>query len=422
MLEKIKINALISPLEANYITSSNKFKKAKTTPTGIKTTELYSEGIIEINIWFNLRRMMSESLTDRYCTINATIDVTKMQENGLDDLLGKITERLPEKPNEAIGYRGAKSLEWKINSAIFVFTFEGYLTETYYKLFRGGYELKKQRLKRTISKEKDKDNNIVCKTEYTSELSRKTESIHDPLHISITLTQQEEKEDNTNQETKKQEENNEQKTNIPITYVLDTERLNRLQIKIHLRKRKIGEICREHDIANYNLKKFLEKIYVIEEEVLRKYVSLITGKWDFYKYKDAEKKIMDSEFSKKEKEKMCDVLRAIASYKGIANYLNHVEDEKIAYESMASVRRKPYAQKVLRNLEACKINPLTISIRTEIPSDKLDNLVTVYKRGISKVIGELPQEQPKKEEIPPAKNGKGFMDIEEDETDDIPFW
>lgn len=156
--------------------------------------------------------------------------------------------------------------------------------------------------------------------------------------------------------------------------------------------------------------------------MLRKYVSLITGKCDFYKYKDAEKKIMDSEFSKKEKEKMCDVLRAIASYKGIANYLNHVEDEKIAYESMASVRRKPYAQKVLRNLEACKINPLTISIRTEIPSDKLDNLVTVYKRGISKVIGELPQEQPKKEEIPPAKNGKGFMDIEEDETDDIPFW
>ena len=50
MLEKIKINALISPLEANYITASNKFKKAKTTPTGIKTTELYSEGIIEINI------------------------------------------------------------------------------------------------------------------------------------------------------------------------------------------------------------------------------------------------------------------------------------------------------------------------------------------------------------------------------------
>ena len=83
---------------------------------------------------------MSESLTDRYCTINATIDVAKMQENGLDDLQGKITEKLPEKPNEAIGYRGAKSLEWKINSAIFVFTFEGYLTETYYKLFRGGYE------------------------------------------------------------------------------------------------------------------------------------------------------------------------------------------------------------------------------------------------------------------------------------------
>lgn len=77
---------------------------------------------------------------------------------------------------------------------------------------------------------------------------------------------------------------------------------------------------------------------------------------------------------------MCDVLRGIASYKGITNYLSHVEDATLTYDCMASVRKKPYALKVMRNLQKLQICPITLSVRSTVESP-LDDLYTIYEKG-----------------------------------------
>lgn len=102
---------------------------------------------------------------------------------------------------------------------------------------------------------------------------------------------------------------------------------------------------------------------------------------NYYRYDEAEDIIMTSEHTKAEKKKMCDALKGVASYKGISNYLSHVEDAEIRYECMSSMRKREYAQVALRNLQKLGINPLNISTHNKMIQGSLINLVEVYTKA-----------------------------------------
>lgn len=150
MLDYIVINVPISPIEANYFTTKSLFNKLEQTPSGRKTTELKEYGILEVNIWFNLVKMISEPLIDSYCAINATIDAIAIDKYGLEYLLNKITSKFP-KTAKIYDFKQISDLKWKIKSATFTFNFTGQEIDTYYKFLRGGYDLKKSKLTKTVS-------------------------------------------------------------------------------------------------------------------------------------------------------------------------------------------------------------------------------------------------------------------------------
>lgn len=432
MIDYIVVSAPISPIEANFITANSKLKIFTPTPTGRKSTELKEKGIKEVNVWFNMNSIMNEPLTERTCLLNVTLDMAKLRHRTWEEIQKILMDKMPDTSVKMYNFNRKNDLEWKIKSATFVYNFIGEQAETYYKLLRGGYDLSKSKLKKNVTETIEQETNTLSSvTEYSGitkiESNRYYESVRVRIEYNKTLPPT--SDDIT-------EKNDKEKTSKEKRPVCDTlcyypyrVRKDRLQVKVSARRNKIISLCRENGIDR-DVKKFLELQDKIDADLFEHYITHITGNGDFYKYKDAEKKIMKcDDFSKKDKERMCDVLRAVASYKGISNYLNHVEDEEPAFKSMLSVRKRAYALTTLKNIQKCGINPFTISIRTEIPSDKLDNLVTVYQNGISKEKEALPQkkeelppkEQETTEEIQPVKTDENFMIIDEDETDEIPF-
>lgn len=428
MIDYIVVSAPVSPIEANFITANSKFKLFTPTPTGRKSTELKEKGIKEVNVWFNMNSIMNEPLTERTCLLNVTLDMAKLRHKTWEEIQKILTDKLPDTSVKMYNFNRKNDLEWKIKSATFVYNFIGEQAETYYKLLRGGYDLSKSKLKKNVTETLEQETNTLSSvTEYSGitkiESNRYYESVRVRIEYNKTLSPPSDNSTGKNEEEKQPVDSKKDKRPVcdTLCYYPYRVRKDRLQVKVSARRNKIISLCRENGIDR-DIKKFLELKDKIDADLFEHYITHITGSGDFYKYKDAEKKIMErDDFSKKEKEKMCDVLRAVASYKGISNYLNHVEDEEPAFKSMLSVRKRAYALTALKNIQKCGINPFTISIRTEIPTEKLDNLVTVYQNEISKEKEVLPQEQPKKEETPPIPKGEGFMDIDEDEVDDIPF-
>lgn len=394
MLDYIVISAEITPIEANYITANSQFKEFVATPTGKKTTELSKMGIRDINVWFNMNSIINSPLTEKTCLLNITLDATIFRKTSWYNIQKVITNKIPDSSFEFYNFNRKYDLDWKVKSATFIYNFIGEQAETYYKLLRGGRDLTKSKLKKSVTETlSEESDNIISATEYTGITQANSDRYYESVRLRIeynkkkpTDTKSNKNEDNAPEEENTQKDTHiqeEKKYPIPDTlgYLPYRIRKDRLQIKISTRRSKISTLCRKYGIDR-DFIKFWEKEEIIDADLFEHYITHITGSGDFYKYKDAEKIIMKSDYSKKEKDKMCDVLKAVASYKGISNYLNHVEDEEVIYDCMLSVRKKVYAQKVLNNLQKCGINPLTISVRTKIPCDKLDNLVTVYKNMV----------------------------------------
>jgi len=387
MLKYITINVPISPIEANYLVRHNKFPDFKNVPNGKKTTKLSNSGIIELSVWFNWGAMISESLREPTCSLTAFIDCRVIKKNGLGNVLNLINSYMPDVSEDSENLKRLAKLEWKISSATFEYYFTGNQIYTYYKLLRGGYDLTKIKLTKKISKENDDYGNEIYKTKYEA---REKEEIEDTEEQDLLILEEKKKvvEKNSNKhvgsvsleiELKRAKEKM-REYEKEIQYVPYKVSNNRLKITIKARKKKIGRICKELNINGRDANAFLDVKDSIDESLFEYYMSHITGSGDFYKCKDAEEIIMKSEFSKKEKTKMLEVLSAVGSYRGISNYLNHVEDAEPRYKSIKSVRKRQYALTVLRNIQNCGINPLVIPVRTETESKKLDNIVTIYKR------------------------------------------
>ena len=159
--------------------------------------------------------------------------------------------------------------------------------------------------------------------------------------------------------------------------------VDRLQIQINLKRNKVERICKQMNFTDRIPEDFLNKKDEIDKIVFFDYMSQISGKGKYYKYKDAEKIIDAAEtfpngktITHKRKNRMKDVLKGVASYKSISTYLSHVEDEEITYPCMASVRKHSIALSLLRELQSLGICPLNLSVRAEYK--ELENITTIF--------------------------------------------
>lgn len=398
MLDTIIISTAVTPIEANYfIHNQNQQNHINFTftSTGAYTKDLVKFGILVVNVWFNKAKMIEEPLNERNCLINATIDATVLDYGSdrkhyegrgtykIETILDKLTSSCPFTSAKVFNFNRKEDLEWKIKDAYFTYNFVGKQKKTYYDLLNGGYDLSKRKLERiTHRSKKVNEHTTVYLTEYAGKHKEDSERYQESVHIKIELNE------HTYSEAELKKMTPERKAKIEseadtLLYFPYKKKDNRLHIQIQAKRNKIVKLCAEKGNPDRDVKVFLEQADTIDAELFKDYIQDITGEGKFYKYKDAEKIIRKSEHTRKEQDKMCDVLRGIASYKGITNYLNHIEDATLTYDCMASVRKKPYALKVMRNLQKLQICPLTLPVRSTVESP-LDDLCTIYKKDYYK--------------------------------------
>ena len=394
MLDFIVISTDVTPIEANYFIHNQNPKNNISftyTSTGAYTNSFKDFGIAVVNIWFNKEKMIEEPLNERNCMINATIDASMLDYdqnrigyNGtplfdIDKILSKLTSSCSFTSKKIFNFNRKEDLKWKIKDAYFTYNFVGNPKKTYYELLHSGYDLNKRKLKRTPQSTARKDGNTVYKIEYVGKHKEDSKHYQESVHIKIELNEHEYSEKELQKMSDKQRAKIEAESDT-LLYFPYKKKYNRLHIQIQAKKNKIIKLCADKGNPDRDVKMFLQQVKEIDAELFKDYIQDITGEGKFYKYKDAEKIIRASEYTRKEQNKLCDVLRGIASYKGITNYLNHVEDTTLTYDCMASVRKKPYALKAMRNLQKLGICPMTLSVRSTLKSP-LDDLYTIYERG-----------------------------------------
>lgn len=395
MLDFIVISTDVTPIEANYFIHNQNPKNNISftyTSTGAYTNSFKDFGITAVNVWFNKKKMIEEPLNERNCMINATIDASTLDydpdrtnHNGtplfdIDKILNKLTSSCPFTSKKIFNFNRKEDLKWKIKDAYFTYNFVGNQKRTYYDLLHSGYDLNKRKLERIAHRpKKANEHTTVYLTEYAGKHKEDSERYQESVHIKIELNEHEYSEEELKKMSDKQRAKIKTEADT-LLYFPHKKKDNRLHIQIQAKKNKLIKLCADKGNPDRDVKTFLQQVKEIDAELFKDYIQDITGEGKFYKYKDAEKIIRASEYTRKEQNKLCDVLRGIANYKGISNYLNHVEDTTLTYDCMASVRKRTYALKAMRNLQKLGICPIALSVRSTEESP-LDDLYTIYERG-----------------------------------------
>lgn len=370
MIDYIIITTNINIIEALQIRNYGKFENPIYHANGMKSYELKDCGIREIAVWADTKKIFMEHSSSRNCLFSATIDATMFLKEGVNnykEIIERIEAYLPP------SFARKEMLEWKVKSASFVYNFTGDNIYDYYMFLRSGYDLSNINMEK-LTERRRKDEVESYKMFFKGKGRRKAES-------SLALDDTASKENPIKESLAIEVDLDYRKKKMvyyPCRYSVERLLTNRLQIKFKIKKKKMLEICKKYGVEDRDFALFMERVKEIDENLFRSYMKRIGGEGTYYRYDEAEKIIMASAYSKVQKKKMCDALKGIAGYKGISNYLNHVEDEEIRYECMASMRKREYAQVALRNLQKLGINPLNISIRNNTIQGNLKNLIDVY--------------------------------------------
>lgn len=378
MLKTLIVSAPITPVMANYIVhytpASIEWEKPNYRQGSASTRysrNFIKMGILEVNVWFNTAKMISQPFSTANCLLNVILDAQKI--TCMDDIIAELYALLPAYPENFLGMF-VKDLRFKVKGATFVYNFEGTLIKEYYKLLKGGYDLSQMHLKKEVRESMHKPNYIYT-TEYSgvhdttvpAELDRYSESLHIKMELFM--------------------EGKNAKGECPIKYITEYKRADRLHIKFNLKRNKIARICHRLQIDR-DPDTFMRKAQKIDSLVFHEYMKHITGEGNYYSFKEAEK-IIDSttqltperKLTAKRKNLMKDVLKGVASYKSISTYLDHVEDAEITYPCMESIRKRTRALSLLKDIQSIGICPLNLSVRTKIK--ELKPLVQIYEEATS---------------------------------------
>lgn len=399
MLKTLTLSTPITPVMANFIIHYSPESLGWTTPnyrSGSSTSKVSRAfknlPILEVNIWFNVSKMISEPFSTANCLMNVVVDAEKF--TGMEDIIAEMHALIPDYPDNPDNYlnRFITPFHFEVKGATFVYNFEGTLIKEYYKLIKGGYDLGQMHLKKEVRESIHKPNYIYT-TEYSGTHDDSDPEKPNRYTESLRMT------------TELYMEGKKVKGDCPIKYVTEYKRTDRLHIKFNLKRNKIARICKQLQITR-DPDIFLEKAQEIDSVVFHDYMKYITGegrhyRFDiggkpflyakekegkFYSYKEAEKIIDSTEMltekrklTRKRKQLMKDALKGVASYKSISTYLDHVEDAEIKYPCMESVRTRKKALSLLKDLQRIGICPLNLSVRTKMK--ELKPLVQVYREA-----------------------------------------
>lgn len=390
MLDYITINASITLEEAKTIRTESKFTFVFRALGGAFTNELRRDGITQVSVW----TAPSGLYLNPYSTINATIRTQKFFTNGYYDfspVIGLIENYLPLDKMER--------LEWKLQSASFVYYFTGSRIKDYYDFLQKGRDLKNRHLMKhceTLKPESGKKYRMSFSSIHKQGKGNSSKGIPRELLKDLTAEQRKAKRreerpifDSIGLEFELfYDESTVHTGEIDIAYTQKKIKSDYLCFKAKLKKAKLRPLCKKYGIQKRNLLQFQEKISQIDEDVLADYIGEIAGTGQYYKFYEAEKIVQQSnQFTESKKQKMCYALKGVAQYKGIDKFLNHAEDESYApaYEYMSFFKSRAAALEALRNLESLCINPVTLSVRRkDITADSMANLIDVYCDAIRK--------------------------------------
>lgn len=168
-----------------------------------------------------------------------------------------------------------------------------------------------------------------------------------------------------------------------------------IRIEIQVKKGKLNAIRSKFDIPKREL--YYMATPEVEEYVLKSYLKALTGTGNYITYQKAMEVIDNSNFGTAKKNKLKKVIKAVKDKHGIAKVLEQVESGDITDLGKLSA-----VKKYLRDIHSLGINPVTLSVRMNIPKQEirevcsnkvvakvsvLPNLVTmvdVYCRQIAK--------------------------------------
>lgn len=439
MLDFITINAVINAEEALKIRNYSGFKKPQFAEMEMYTVELADKGITQVSIWVNLKKLFLEPSSNYNCTINVTVDAKRFERKGKYDfsmVLLKIKEYLPED--------WERKLDWKLQSASFVYVFQGYHIRDYYQFLKSGYDLKNMHLQREVHKQettsdesyqisytaihqKEQHRDIIIeprehsfpnkkiskkeKKELNKEKRRKERPVYDSLSMEILLDYNMPEADMAEYDPILGKED--------IQYVPSKPKKDYLAFKLYLKKKKILPLCKEYGIKDRSLVQFQEMAAQIDVDMFCFYMGKIAGIGRYYKFSECERIIRNSEYTRAQKNKMRNALKGVALYKGIATFLDHVEDEIPRYPCMESMRKRPYAQEALRNLQKLGINPVNISVRKSVMSGSLPNLIEVYQEAVGKTS--TPKRKTKRKKKPPENKWEQELSLVLGDGEEAPF-
>lgn len=385
MVDYIVVAASITLQEAIEIVHKGSFKERKLTSNGLKTSELKDYGIREVSVWADTKKVFTVSQELENCFYGATLDAEAFKDGtkSYEGILDKLQELLPK------GFVRKDSLEWKVKSVSFVYNFQGYHIQQYYKMLRSGYDLDnlnmvketkkiphdtKECYKMTFSGKGRKPRKKKTEPKNPDKKKYSKKKYQEAMNIEVSL------------------ECSSKYTGANIKYIDKRVYGDCLQIKVRCKKIKTIQLCHEYGIKDRDFYQFVQALDKMDYDIIDNYAGRIGGRGRYYRYKDAEAMVMQSDLTAGKKAKMCDALKGVAKYKGISNYLSHVESNE-PYSFMQSMKKRSYAVEALNQLQKLGINPITIPVHTRLFVDQegLPNLIGVYEEA-GKITSEMKSE------------------------------
>lgn len=396
---------------------------------------LMDMGISQINVWFNTRKLVSESFGTKNCTLNVVLNPEHIGVGSLSDIVGEISSMVyPDYKNNVLKDFFV-DLDFQVKSATFTYNFLGNPEQmsTYYTFLSGGYSLNQMHLQKKVKKKlaalpdlqttdgeeadlqqtdgeetdlqqtdgeeaEDSKTQVSMFDEYTTDYS----GIHDSTNeqtmfryyeaIHITIKHFIKPTDNPHRPDMRKSDK--EKHPVPDLYYYTGNQkindLNRLNIKLNLKRNKIAYLQHVFTFDIKNLDIFMQHTSEIDSYVFSYYISNITGTGTFYKFKEAEKIIMATKMLTKERRLtptrkilMKAVLRGVASYKSISSFLDHTPTPKSKKPSsdskkfpcMEIIETRSTATRLLKEIQQLGIAPYNLSIRS--PYSRLDSLIDI---------------------------------------------
>ncbi|MBQ3546651.1 MAG: hypothetical protein IJA34_16955 [Lachnospiraceae bacterium] len=332
MVNYIIVQAAINYTEACMLKNNSDIDFEKRASNEAYTRSFKDFGITKLGIWVNLEKIFIEPNNVRNCALKATINCSSFFKNGVFDI-GEVSKRLAilklGLPKES------KALSWNIQTICFTKQVNCSNPLIYKKLLLNNFCQNNKSFKNIIETHDEQQTLTYINQKGAKLLDLTFDENHNCITLNLTIQ-------------KKKLENIKKSNNYPFTS---------------------RSLC--DNTCNLD---------ELEKTLWYSYLNSAGGSADYYSYNASEQIIEKLNVSHKSKQQMYSVLKGIALYKTVANYLDHVDKQTVIYKDINTIKTKSCALKYIHMLSnEAHINPINLSRRTasKIKTDTLKNLITL---------------------------------------------